>query len=108
MKFNLSKLSKDNLLFERLNPFGLLNEQGARQIIIEFKDKNGKDYVISMYNGKKMFDGLDMAKEGKQYNSFYWEILPCDEEHETYLHISEIDEYINSIMIEKKLILKQK
>ena len=108
MKFNLSKLSKDNLLFERLHPFGLLNEEGARQIIIEFKDKNGKDYVISMYNGRKMFDGLDISKEGKQYNSFYWEVLPCDEEHETYLHISEIDEYINSIMIEKELILKQK
>ena len=111
MKFNLSKLSKDNLLFERLHPFGLLNEEGARQIIIKFKDKDGEDYIISMYNGRRVWGvthSLDIAEEGKQYNSFYWEILPCDEEHETYLHISEIDEYINSIMIEKELILKQK
>ena len=106
MKFNLSKLSKDNLLFERPHPS--LTNECARQIIIKFKDKDKKDYIVSMYNGRKMFDGLDVAEEGKQYNSFYWEVLPCDEEHEAYLHISEIDEYINNIMIEKELILKQK
>jgi len=106
MKFNLLKLSKDNLLFERAHPS--ITNEAARQILIYFKTKDGKDYAISMYNGRKMFDGLDVAEEGKQYNSFYWEVLPCDEEHEAYLHISEIDEYINNIMIEKELILKQK
>ena len=103
MKFNLLKLSKDNLLFERAHPS--ITNEAARQILIYFKTKDGKDYAISMYNGKRMFDGVEMAKEGKQYTSFYWEVLPCDEEHEVYLHISEIDEYINDIMKEKELTL---
>ena len=106
MKFNLLKLSKDNLLFERAHPS--ITHEAARQILIYFKTKDGKDYAISMYNGKRMFDGVEMAKEGKQYTSFYWEVLPCDEEHEVYLHISEIDEYINDIIKEKELTLNIK
>tara|TARA_R100000773_G_C4150766_1_gene72939 strand:+ start:272 stop:595 length:324 start_codon:yes stop_codon:yes gene_type:complete len=104
MKFNLLKLSKDNLLFEREHPNTYL--ECARQIIIFFKTKDGKDYTISMYNGKRIVDNdLEIAKEGKQYTSFYWEVLPIDEEQEVYLHISEIDEYINSVMEDKKLTL---
>ena len=99
MKFNLLKLSKDKLLFEREHP----SIDNARQVLIYFKTKDGKDYAISMYNGKRMFDGVEMAKEGKRYTSFYWEVLPCDEEHEAYLHISEIDEYINDIIEEKEI-----
>ena len=109
MKFNLLKLSKDNLLFERAHP--TITHEAARQILIYFKTKDGKDYAISMYNGKKLFGvthSLDVAEEGKQYNSFYWEVLPCDEEHEAYLHISEIDEYINDIIKEKELTLNIK
>lgn len=103
MKFNLLKLSKDKLLYERAHPS--ITHEPARQIIISFKTKDGKNYEISMYNGRRMYDGFKLAKEGKQYTSFYWEILPCDEEYESYLHISEIDEYINDIMKEKELTL---
>tara|TARA_R100000278_G_scaffold72309_2_gene56817 strand:+ start:953 stop:1273 length:321 start_codon:yes stop_codon:yes gene_type:complete len=103
MKFNLLKLSKENLLFERAHPYIKLC---ARQIIIYFKTKDGEDYAISMYNGKRILDNnLEIAKEGKQYTSFYWEVLPCDEKEEVYLHISEIDQYINSVMKDKELTL---
>ena len=51
-KFNLLKLSKDNLLFEREHPY--ITHESARQIIIYFKTKYGKDYAISMYNGKRL------------------------------------------------------
>jgi hypothetical protein len=104
MKFNLLKLSKENLLFERAHPY--ITNESARQIIIYFKTKDGEDYAISMYNGKRIFDNnLEIAKEGKQYASFYWEVLPCDEKEEVYLHISEIDQYINSVMKDKELTL---
>ena len=103
-KFNLLKLSKDNLLFEREHPY--ITHESARQIIIYFKTKDGKDYAISMYNGKRLLDNdLEIATEGKKYNSFYWEVLPCDEQEEVYLHISEIDEYINFVMQDKELTL---
>lgn len=104
MKFDLLKLSKENLLFERAHPY--ITHESARQILIYFKTKDGKDYAISMYNGKRILDNdLEIAKEGKQYTSFYWEVLPCDEKEEVYLHLSEIDEYINSVMEDKKLTL---
>ena len=104
MKFNLLKLSKENLLFERKHPN--ITYEPARQIIIYFKTKDEKDYAISMVNRQIIFDNnLEITKEGKKYNSFYWELLPCDEQEEVYLHISEIDEYINFVMEDKELTL---
>ena len=78
-------------------------EEAKESMIIYDRFKSDKDFILEV---KRILDNdLEIAKEGKQYTSFYWEVLPCDEKQEVYLHLSEIDEYINSVMEDKKLTL---
>ena len=72
---------------------------------IEYLERFLKSVEKKLSNKIFVDNDLEIAKEGKQYTSFYWEVLPIDEEQEVYLHISEIDEYINSVMEDKKLTL---